>query len=343
MASDHILIVGSGSVGKRHARNLAMLGCGISCVDPRADRLAEISSEVTVQNSYTTIEDALSGPSRFDGVVIASPPKYHVGQAAAAVKANLPVLLEKPVSPDLESALALSNLVCAKGVPLLLGYTWRWWEPLGKVRELLTKGVIGNLYSAGFIMSAHLADWHPWEPYQQFFMSSKEQGGGALLDESHWIDIMLWLFGLPSQLFARIDRVSNLQIETDDNVDILAEYPDGFKVTLHLDLYGRPHEKSARFVGEKGTILWSADPNQIAFCDTMEKNWDITTYSCERNEMFVKVAQEFLRVIKGEPVQTCTIEEGIKVMEIIEAVRRSNIEKCMVTPGGDRPHELERK
>jgi predicted dehydrogenase len=68
-------------------------------------------------------------------------------------------------------------------------------------------------------MAAHLADWHPWERYQDFFMSSKTMGGGAILDESHWLDLMLWFFGTPEKLFAKVDKISDLEIETDDNVD----------------------------------------------------------------------------------------------------------------------------
>ena len=333
MAQKHILIVGSGSVGKRHARNLSMLGCSISGVDPREDRRRELSEAVNAVNTYATLDEALAAEA-FDGAVIASPPKYHVDQACTALTRGLPVLLEKPVAPDLESALALRRVVESTGAPLLLGYTWRWWEPLQYVRELLQRKTVGQLLSAGFIMSAHLADWHPWESYRDFFMSSKELGGGALLDESHWIDVMLWFFGRPRQLFARIDKISSLDIETDDNVDIMVEYTDGLRVTLHLDLYGRPHEKSIRLVGEEGTIYWTTEPSQIALSKTMEKKWDVTEYSCERNDMFVQLAKDFLEMLRGTPVNNCTIDDGVAVLEIIEAVRQSSREQRMIALAG---------
>ena len=75
-------------------------------------------------------------------------------------------------------------------------------------------------------MSAHLADWHPWEQYQDFFMAKKNLGGGALLDESHWIDLMVWFFGLPQSIIGKVEKISDLDIETDDNVDFLSLYPD---------------------------------------------------------------------------------------------------------------------
>ena len=328
MSAPHILIVGSGSVGRRHARNLAALGCRISCMDPREDRRAELSHETPVIGAHATMDDALNG-EHMDGVVVGSPTSFHVEQSTAALEAGLPVLLEKPVAIGLPEAEALGRTVdrSANGAErLLMGYTWRWWPPLARVRELLGQGAIGRLLHVQFHMSAHLADWHPWERYQDFFMASRALGGGALLDESHWIDLMLWLVGKPDWVMGEVNRISGLEIETDDNVDMLAGYSGGPRVTLHLDLYGRPHEKSIRFEGSEGTLLWSDDPSRIAIGRGSAKEWQEETFNGERNDMFVAVAKEFLDVIAGAPARTCTIKDGVEAMRVIEAVRRSSAE-----------------
>lgn len=184
MHGPHILIVGSGSVGRRHARNLATLGCRISCVDPRADRRAELSSEVPTVAGHPHVSEALATHHDLTGVVIGSPPVFHVDQATEALQRGIPVLLEKPISPELQGAVRLERLTETGLAPLLLGYTWRWWEPLRKARDLIEANTIGTLRHVRMVISAHLADWHPWERYQDFFMSSKALGGGALLDKS---------------------------------------------------------------------------------------------------------------------------------------------------------------
>ena len=325
MAAPHILIVGSGSVGRRHARNLAADGCTISAVDPRSDRLRDISKEVRVEGCFETLDQALHVTGRtLSGVVIGSPPKVHVEQCLASFQLGLPVLLEKPVSPDLASTRRLSAAVAAGKTPLLLGYTWRWWPPLSQVRKLLADNAVGALRHVRFVMSAHLADWHPWERYQEFFMASAEQGGGALLDESHWVDLALWFFGMPQTVLARVERISDLEIDSDDNVDMLLVYPNGLRVSLHLDLYGRPHERSIRFSGEKGTILWTADPNRVAVAHDAAGQWQNTDYDCQRNDMFVAVGREFLDVLRGGPVRTCTIDDGEKVLRVLDAARESH-------------------
>jgi predicted dehydrogenase len=323
----HILIVGSGSVGKRHAANFAALGCTISAMDPHPRRISEMAAETEVVGAFDSIEEALHVEKTFDGVVIASPPKFHVDQAIEALDAGIPVLLEKPVSPGLEAAERLAAAVQSTGVPLLLGYTWRWWPPLVQVRSMLADDAIGTLRHVRFVMSAHLADWHPWEKVQDWFMASREMGGGALLDESHWVDLALWFFGAPKSVIARIEKISDLEVETDDNVDMVLVYENGLRVSIHLDLYGRPHQKTIRFSGEGGTILWTDSPNRVSVSHEAtpgEGGWEETDYTCQRNDMFVDVAKEFLSVVDGAPVNSCTIADGVGVLEVLEAARRSS-------------------
>ena len=321
--SQHILIVGTGSAGKRHAQNLHTLGCTISCMDPRRDRLEEVSAQqMAVKSVFTSLEDAFASGDGFDGVVIASPPSFHVEQSIYALQRDIPVLLEKPVSPDLSSARKLQTAVQDTGGHLLLGYTWRWWPPLWKVKQLVDDRAVGELKFVKFTMAAHLADWHPWERYQDFFMASRTLGGGAILDESHWLDLMLWFFGMPQKLFAKVEKISDLEIETDDNVDMLVFYESGMRVSLHLDLYARPHEKSIQFVGEKGTLIW--EPNSIKMGKEMDPDWEVQEFSYDRNDMFVSVAQEFLNMISGDTVQSCSIDDGVRALQIIEAAQQSS-------------------
>ena len=319
----HVLVLGAGSAGKRHASNLASLGCRISCMDPRPDRVQEAAEQVEIAGGFGSMEEAFSRSGDLDGVVVTSPPAFHVEQGIASVERGLPVLMEKPVCPSEADARKLEEAVNRTGVPLLLTYTWRWWPPLEKVWDLLNSQAVGKLRHVEFVMSAHLADWHPWEDYKDFFMSSREQGGGALLDESHWVDLMLWFIGKPERLVATIEKISDLEIETDDNVEMLITYPDGLRVNVHLDLYGRPHRKSIRFVGEGGTILWTADPNAVAVGRKMGEEWERFEFDCERNEMFLAADREFVDVLNGGTVRTCSIQDGVRVLAVLEAARKS--------------------
>ncbi len=332
MSKKHILVVGAGSVGKRHLCNFAALGCDVSAMDPRQDRLIEAAGQVSLLKKYTSLEEALNAKAHYDGVVIASPPKFHVEQCIETVRKGLPVLLEKPVCVYYDETRKLMDALSA--IPqqkLLLGYTYRWWPPLAEFRNRINASEIGKPLHARFIMSAHLADWHPWEKYQDFFMAKKELGGGALLDESHFLDLMIWFFGMPKNIFAKVEHISSLEIETDDNVDVIAVYDNSLRVTIHLDLYGRPHEKYISVTGEKGTLRWSFEPNCIQQSSKIEHEWDSTSFEYERNDMFVNVAKEFIELLKGRSAISCTLKDGINVLTIIEACRQSSQSGRVVT------------
>ena len=327
----HILIVGVGSVGKRHARNLSALGCKISCIDLQIERICDLAEEIEIIGQFKSINEAFVLKQKYDGAVIASPTGSHSEALHQLVKHHLSILLEKPVAKSLAEATRMFDLSAEKNIPVLLGYTWRWWKPLRRVQEHINSNTIGPIRHVQFYMSAHLADWHPWEPYQSFFMASAAQGGGALLDESHWIDMMIYFFGMPEKILGKVEKISNLEIETDDNVDVIAYYPNGLRVTIHLDLYGRPHEKSIRFVGEDGTLMWSAHPNRIKLSGRPEKVWEEEIFDCDRNDMFVSVAEEFINLISGNIKNlTCQLKDGLSVMKIIEMIRRSSNEGRIV-------------
>ena len=321
-SAPRILIIGAGSVGKRHAENFQKLGVDADCVDPRSDRRAEFQQLYPLAQSFALLGDALKSKSRFCGAVICSPTAFHVSQASECSSLSIPVLMEKPLSADLESALNLKAQLDVTKVPLLLGYTWRWWPALEKVRSFVTDGKLGRPYYARFTISAHLADWHPWEDYREFFMAHEKLGGGALLDESHWIDQMIWLFGIPHAVFGVTRKLSELEISSDDLVELVAFYHEDLVVSVHLDIFGRPHEKSIQIYGDNGSISWSEEKKSVQVVDT-SANIMVEEFNHDRNFMFERVAEEFLSMIQKASRPSCTIDDGIKVLEVVEAIRNS--------------------
>jgi predicted dehydrogenase len=328
----HVLVVGAGSAGRRHGRNLAALGCRISAVDPRVDRrdqLAQELAEGSCGEFFGDLSDAL-GTLRPDGVVVATPTGLHVEHALEIIRLSppsCPILLEKPVSNDLRSASELQVAAHRAGSEVLLGYTWRWWPAVRRIRQLLEAGAVGKVRTMRLSLSAHLEDWHPWESYQDFFMSSVELGGGALLDESHWIDLAIHLLGEPVEISADISRLSDLAIETDDNVEMLLIHRRGERTTIHLDIHGRPHERTLRISGCSGTIEWGSATEAVRL-GTGEGvgQWTEHPFTIERNTMFMELAAEFLRIIDGTASPSCSLSDGIAVMRVIEAARESSAE-----------------
>lgn len=334
----HILVVGAGSVGKRHVQNLIYLKCSVSIVDTRKDRRDQAKGIFDLMGCYSTLDHALKSCC-YDGVIIATPTKYHIDDCLVLIQKKIPVFVEKPLSMDAQEAYIIKReMIKSSFNKVLLGYTYRWWSPLKVFKDWLDTNEIGKPLHARFVMSANLEDWHPWEPYQEFFMAHKELGGGALLDESHFIDLMYDFFGLPDRLVSTVSKKSGLQISSDDEVDVIAQYKSGLNVTIHLDLYGRPHEKYITVVGELGTIKWSFDPNSVQKSKVAEQKWETVLFGQERNDMFIHALQEFLTIIDNDSQpKTCTIDDGCAVMDIIDSIRESSDKGLFVdlNVGGD--------
>ncbi|HVF53671.1 MAG TPA: Gfo/Idh/MocA family oxidoreductase [Actinomycetota bacterium] len=328
MTKPRILVIGTGSVGKRHATNLIALGCSISGVDPRRDRRQEFESIDGVATSYESVGAAFDG-SDYDGVVIATPPILHIPQSAEVLAVqDVPLLIEKPLATTLSAAREWS-VGLERPERILVGYTWRWSRALRHIRELLKSRRIGEFLHARGIMSSHLEDWHPWERYQDFYMSQAALGGGALLDESHWIDLFLWLLGRPTGLFATVGKISALEIDADDNVDVLLMYSSGRTAYLHLDLFGRPHETSLQIVGSQGRIDWSERSGVVSVSLHASPNPEEFHFPDSRNEMFASLAREFLELVLGKRAElTCSISDGLAALAVIDAARESQRQKA---------------
>ena len=241
------------------------------------------------------------------------------------------ILLEKPVAPDLASALALDALATRASVPVLLGYTFRWWDPVRRLKTCIEEGRAGRVLRVSMMMAAHLADWHPWERYQDFFMARAALGGGALLDESHFLDLLLWLFEWPTDLSATVERLSPLEIDTDDNVDVSLALPSGPRVAIHLDLYSRPHERSITVCGDGGTIEWNNEANQVRVFDSARGTW--MRHRSRANGMTCSWPKRahFLGMIDRGDAPLCTLADGCRVLQLVEAIRDSARQKCTVT------------
>lgn len=309
----NILVVGLGSIGRRHAQNFSRLGCGVGGVEINPQRVDEAELSVPGLRSWDNIGDAFNDVD-FGGVVIATPPAFHVEQLFEC--AGTPILMEKNLCLDYEETKPFNSILKRKELGLdrvMMGYTWRWWKSISDIKALLPK--IGEIRQVEFTMSANLHDWHPYEPVEQFYAAER----GGVLNEAHWHDIMLWFFGWPKAVYASYDKISNLPIETPDVLDSIFYY-DGFRVNLHYDLIKRPHERSMRIVGERGTLEWT--PDLIRLSNLASGGWTEYRNDWQRNDMFMAMAKEF-RDYLGRS-KTCELQDGINVMKLLHYTKESN-------------------
>jgi predicted dehydrogenase len=143
--SARVAVVGCGYWGSKHVRVLhATEGVDhVALVDACEPRLKSLARNFPAASAYSTLDEALP---HIDAVVIATPPTTHVPLALAAMRAGKHVLVEKPLATNSAGARRLIEAAAQAGVTLMVGHTFEYNPAVWKLRELVSSGVLGNVY-----------------------------------------------------------------------------------------------------------------------------------------------------------------------------------------------------
>lgn len=243
-------MVGAGSIGGRHARNLRTLGVDRLAVhDPDEDRQAALAAELGA-DAYPSFEQALA--ARPDVVLVCTPPVHHVAQAREAIAAGAHVFVEKPLGADLAGVDELVAL--ASGRIVQVGYNLHFHPAVRALKDLVETRAVGRILWARAEFGQYLPDWRPMQDYRTSYTARSELGGGILLDASHELAYLVWLLGRPAAVAAIGGHVSDLDVDVEDCVSLVLRFPGGTLADVHVDFVQRTYSRSCKLAGEEGTI-----------------------------------------------------------------------------------------
>ncbi|MFN8058446.1 MAG: Gfo/Idh/MocA family oxidoreductase [Vicinamibacterales bacterium] len=334
-----VLIVGAGSVGKRHLLNLRGLGVAeLGMVDARADRREAVAREAGVVGVYESVDAATRDP--YDAMVVATPTACHTADAMAGLSAGMHVLMEKPISHELDGVAETLDLARRAARAYMVGYTYRFSPMLQRAKALIEAGTIGRLLFMDVTFSQYLPDWHPWEDYRSWFMSRKDLGGGALLDETHGIDLARWFAGEVRDVFAHVGNLSALEMTADDFAQLLVTFADGAKGSIHLDVFGRRHRRTVDLFGERGHVSCDMSTSEMRVYEADAKVSNVVTFAGERNDMFVAEVRHFLECVAGRAAPCVSGEDALQTLAVALAARASSASGRLVAVGDGRRGSL---
>src|SRR2546423_14949424 len=139
-----VAVVGAGYGGINHVRNFYELGAlGLVC-DTYAPSLARIAEKFPDARIEHDVNAALDDPN-IRGVVIATPAETHYRLARRAIEAGKDVLVEKPLTLDVEEGERLVELANARGAILMVGHLLEYHPAVLRLRELIASGELGEL------------------------------------------------------------------------------------------------------------------------------------------------------------------------------------------------------
>lgn len=309
-----ILVLGLGSIGRRHARNFKSLGVDdIIGFDPDPDRQAQFVAE-TSGRPYSDFAAALD--EKPDLVVVASPNRFHLPQAQAAAGAGLPLFIEKPVGTNLEDANRLASLIRERGLYCHCGSNWKFHPAFQTMRKWIAEGAIGKMNAMQVLAGQWLPDWHPWEDFRKGYSARADLGGGAVFD-THELDYILWLAGDAADFAGMIAHTGSLPIETEDNAAALIRMKNGALVTLHTDYIQRRGLRRYLISGDAGTMEWSTrDEHLRLYMSKGEGDRDVDVRLPDINEMYVAQSRRILDDLTSGGAPETPIEHVLRVLEL---------------------------
>ena len=324
------LVVGAGSIGRRHLANLKQLGLSkLSACDPNPDRLAYVLEKFQAE-SFPDIDAGLR--TRPEIVLICSPPRRHASQALQAIRAGAHVFVEKPVSDSLDT---LEELLAEKqkgGLTVQVGYNLRFHPPIQKLKELVEGQAVGKILWGRVEAGSYLPDWRPWQDYRDSYTSRRELGGGIILDGSHELDYVTWLFGAPAELVCMAGKVSNLEINVEDCATVLLRFPNGSQLDVHVDFMEPFYTRGCVLNGEKGKLQWDFNSNAVQIQRCGEEAQTVQ-FDCAVNDMYVAELRHFMDCVESGDGPKVTLQDAILTLRIALAARTSAEERRWMNLG----------
>jgi len=317
------LIVGCGSIGRRHAKNLKSLGVrDLGFCDTNASALnygkEELHGEI-----FSDYREALA-QFRPDLVLICTPPVYHVEEALAALEARAHVFIEKPLSHESGGIQALIAEARRRDRNVQIGYNMRFHPGLQILKELIDSGKLGRVLWLNVEAGQYLPDWRPWQHYRESYSARHELGGGIILDGSHELDYICWLLGRPTEVTCRAEHLSSLDVDVEDSAWIYLTFPERRRAELHLDFVQRAYTRTCKVVGEMGTALWDFNVQGVRWFSAEKSSWSSIPYTFEPNDMYVAELTHFLESLGNKTGPMVDLEQSRDVIVVVEAAKRSS-------------------
>jgi predicted dehydrogenase len=323
----NILVVGCGSIGSRHIRNLLKAeipGLKLSVFDKDVRRLETVGRSLGVL-TVSQWGEALNTKPFLSFVCV--PTHLHVPLAMELANEGSHLFIEKPLAGALDGVKSLIDVVEKKGLIALVGCNMRFHKGVSRLREEVMRGAIGDIYSIQAHYGHYLPNWRPTTDYRGTYSTLAEKGGGIIFDGIHEINYVRWFGGEVKKVYCMAQQVSDLEIGAEDNADIFLLLENKIQSVIHLDYLDRVKRRSCQIVGSLGTLIWSSlrkDPEEVLF-EHHRSNEIVSreSFYLDPNTPYVEELRHLLGCLEGWSQPLVGLREGLADLKVALASHTS--------------------
>ena len=338
-------IIGVGNMGSAHVVSIGQLA------NAKLTAICDINPEKLKRYNPKEIQLFTDSKEFFrkadiDAVIVATPHYFHVPLAIEALKNKKHVIVEKPIS--VHKALAEVLVKAAKKYPklkLAAMFNQRTLPAHRKIKQLIDSGELGEIRRVNWIIT----DWFRSQAYYDsgdWRASWRGEGGGVLLNQCpHQLDLMQWFFGMPSKVSAVLTLGKYHDIEVEDDVTAVLEYPNGATGVFVATTGEAPGTNRLEIAAERGRLVFEEGKlrfkrNEIPtskFCRETKtqfdrpETWDIEIpVNNDGSHQHRDIIENFCNaILKGTPL-IAPATEGIRGLELGNAMLLSGLKKKTV-------------
>ena len=313
-----IVVVGLGSIGRRHARLLNQReDMAVEFCEPNRETLKEVFHEIGKLPAHTCYEDALA--SRPDMVLIATPTQLHCDQTVRALRENIHVLCEKPMSDKLVDAIRMKDASEHSSAVLSIGFMLHFHPGITRLKQLIQEGVLGTVLHVRYLVGSYVTLANSRSRYQS------QLEGALLLDYAHQPDIIYWLLReRPRGVYMAAGHGGNMEFSSNPNfLTIVCDYDSPLLTTMDLNYLQMPQRHGCEIVGDEGWALLDFEHGTLRIGNKKAASEVEEAVESTRDAVYQMEHQAFLDAVAGRREPSSPAEEAIVSMEILHAALNS--------------------
>lgn len=306
------LVVGYGSIARRHISNLRALGVeDLLVYRPQGQ-------PSNAPEGLRFVGDLREGmAAKPDFAVVASPSGAHIDALVPLLQANVACYVEKPPVTAMKDVRRLHKLLKECATVTLTGCNLRFLPSLRRMREAIRAGMIGAPVRASLQAGQWLPDWRPNTDYRRSYSGKLSAGGGVLFDLIHEIDAARWLFGEFDRVLALEGKLSCLEIDAEDTACVLLGRPQGPLVTIGLDYVARQRIRRYDVVGDKATLTWDLSDRRLTLTTAVRtETLAATAADFDVDATYRSAMDEFLSAVKTGAATSQDLLDGLATTEL---------------------------
>ena len=316
-----LLVIGGGSIGQRHVRCFQQTNrVEVSLCETNPEVRAAVSEQYGLRESFADFAAATS--AAVDMAVVCTPAHLHIPMARQLIEANVPVLIEKPLSTALDGVDELLALADARACTAGVAYVFRAHPALAAMRQALHGGRFGRAVQVVAVFGQHFPFYRP--AYREIYYRDRATGGGAIQDAlTHVVNAAEWLIGPVTELVADADHLVLDGVQVEDTVHLVARHAN-LLASYSLNQHQRANEGTLTVVCERGMARFEMHRHRWLSAEQPEAPWhEELAVSLERDDLFVRQADAFLDAVQGQENPLCSLQEGLQTLRVNLAALRS--------------------